>query len=1004
MFRARWGVWFALVGCLAVGACRFTSALPHGDLDLRCMSDECEQTPTVRALAEDIDSVERLIERDGSVVAKTPSVWGEARLAKHRREYEEQMAAQLTTFADSLQGYIARSDQAYLAEALSLASAAAPGQGASNNAQTLIPVVAPVTAPSGTTTPAATQTNVFQTPPFGFSNLSGLTFLDSSKKVTLEPAVHLDQMSRFLNHLQELRRINEGDDTADAPGYSLNLVRVPVSILPGRHTRRGHGAEITMTVTPQYGEELLPRTFRNLVMNDVKDLLGVPVFVIANTYRTLDQNADETISPGVGTARKVYTFKNLAQKSPAVQQMVKHLTGMPGDAAQVDVSHPLVRERMMIQAAKGQVHQAPTTINRRNRAPLSPTQVLPVIGDEAIDQIAHVLSADKNRHDHLMLDVFKFLGAELEPAYDVVSQPHMVQAWWATPGPHELALAIQRNDLAAVEAARGAFLTLIATPRPISPVTAGLAWAVAVESALLNERLNEDLHETAARRKCPCPSGEWLAFYGPNPPPEARKAFVEYVQCRWPIHVFALDPVTQDENLADVFSRRRETQLALSLAFVTGQISTSSFTRYARRLETDMSTIALHRTAAGFVHGDRHFGWRFAPRFQTPPFEGNLMTIVRDNIIGGPSSDADLLKAQIEPGLRECVAVVIMPSIVSEITIDTSSRWYKLTNTKHEEPSVARTVELSEAIKRMQTCAANVVDACRYRDGEVDRLLRRVDQLGAELALQTLHQQVPIENTLGGYAMFNSGMTDLAPQLYGYYGEPGVTPGRENVIFLVGDHFSVHETQVLAGNRTCRFQMLSRRVLQVTLPSDLNLTQDDAGHPVVDLHVATPYGVTGHVQVHYEPGPHLPKTTFTWAATPSYAVDYTVKTTTATPPATVAVLPTVLPFSGEYVVATPDAFATPSAAKLRLTLLRDGQILAVADDIDLIYEQATHRLFARGATLAKADAALVTALTTHVQNAGFPLAPTYELRGQLLLNGLSLHTVEGSMTVTLRKK
>ena len=59
--------------------------------------------------------------------------------------------------------------------------------------------------------------------------------------IALEPTVVEEQKARYLNALHELRRINEGDDTADSPGYSLNLVRLPVSILPGNRTDVGYG-------------------------------------------------------------------------------------------------------------------------------------------------------------------------------------------------------------------------------------------------------------------------------------------------------------------------------------------------------------------------------------------------------------------------------------------------------------------------------------------------------------------------------------------------------------------------------------------------------------------------------------------------------------------------------------------------------------------------------------------------------------------------------------------
>src|SRR5580692_9638595 len=76
--------------------------------------------PTVRALAYDVDKLEHHIELYGSVVTQTPSVWGQARMTKHRQEFEDQMYAELGNFAFSLQGSLARSDQAFFNEALAL--------------------------------------------------------------------------------------------------------------------------------------------------------------------------------------------------------------------------------------------------------------------------------------------------------------------------------------------------------------------------------------------------------------------------------------------------------------------------------------------------------------------------------------------------------------------------------------------------------------------------------------------------------------------------------------------------------------------------------------------------------------------------------------------------------------------------------------------------------------------------------------------------------------------
>src|ERR1019366_1069528 len=58
----------------------------------------CEK-PTIRALASDLDALESHIERYGSVVIQHPSVWGQARLTKHRQDFENEMYKEFPNFA-----------------------------------------------------------------------------------------------------------------------------------------------------------------------------------------------------------------------------------------------------------------------------------------------------------------------------------------------------------------------------------------------------------------------------------------------------------------------------------------------------------------------------------------------------------------------------------------------------------------------------------------------------------------------------------------------------------------------------------------------------------------------------------------------------------------------------------------------------------------------------------------------------------------------------------------
>src|SRR5262249_43508179 len=74
----------------------------------------------------------------------------------------------------------------------------------------------------------------------------------------LEPNITLDERADYISHLHRLRRINLGDDNADSAGYSLYLMRVPISIQPGDKTRQGFGAIANMTVRHDFGPRFLP--------------------------------------------------------------------------------------------------------------------------------------------------------------------------------------------------------------------------------------------------------------------------------------------------------------------------------------------------------------------------------------------------------------------------------------------------------------------------------------------------------------------------------------------------------------------------------------------------------------------------------------------------------------------------------------------------------------------------------------------------------------------------
>ena len=193
------------------------------------------------------------------------------------------------------------------------------------------------------------------------------------------------------------------------------------------------------------------------------------------------------------------------------------------------------------------------------------------------------------------------------------------------------------------------------------------------------------------------------------------------MKARWPIHVFALDPREQDQNVADASARRRELQLALSLGFVTGKIGVNSLTQFARTLETQIQTISLNRTSAGFSHGNDTFGWRFQPRVQALEAPGTLGAL--KETVCGVNPDADLANRKIEPGMREAVAIVIMPSFVPYVDFDIRTNWYKLTNPKNAAFTMKDSIRMSRAVTAMRNSRAQCAKCQHlYRDGELGRL------------------------------------------------------------------------------------------------------------------------------------------------------------------------------------------------------------------------------------------------------------------------------------------
>jgi len=951
-----------------------------------------ETDPCVDELAARLEWIEHRIDTHGSIVAKQPDVWGQSRLTRHRYEYEAQLHRQLGRFEERAHAAIRRSDQQYLGMALALQAAA--GRRRRGDDVVAVPEASVVNQigdllPSGNEGLGRDgQLVISRSAPFSQPGLPGAF---PEEPIGLEPTLHLDHLSRYLQHLQALRRVNEGDDSADAPGYALNLIRLPVSILPGSLTRRGYGAEITLSVAPQLDDNLLPRTFRNLVINDLVDTIAPALVHCINDADCL-QWAQTIEQARQGNSRQ----------SIVPQQRIMAAIESLGDRLPAIAPAP-----------------PPVTKSRRARLPLPGSQLADVAGVGPLARLivaTHTALAGHpvSRPCIELTDVRAFLTSELEAACDFLAVPAQQEIWQELAG-WQLADLIRGRQIAAVDAIRchafrrfGAADLADSTPPasattdhdaccspepaatpPCRTTTAALAWAILVESALLDARLAADIAATTPGGSgLPCLAGP---FFGPTPSAEARAVFADYVQRRWPIRVFALDPVIDEQNVEESFARRREAQIAMAVAFASGRTSAQALNRATRRLELDMATVSLNRTAVGFTHGADTFGWRFAPRVQPPPTRTGIGGWAET--LCGTSSDADLASRCLEPGIRECTAVIVMPSFIPRLSFDVHTNWFALAHPKDTEPDLHDTVKLARAVAAVRESAV-ACQACqhRYADGLLAQLLRRADQLEQELSLQTLAAKVPLENTAGGFELFDAGITDLAAELTGWYGAPGIDPQATTTLFLTGEGFSIHDTRLIAGGRPLSFRLLSREVMEVSIPPSVQplaqtscrvATAGDGPEPLplpspasaersattaatplcttvcngrklVDFHLATPYGVSSHLLVpvadNRQPGT-LGGLAF--VGSPTVALTFTAKAPRGSDVETAKVDAFFTASAPALEIAVPASFFPPAKPVLQLTLRQPGSetVAATLGSDDLAFDAARRRYVIAGENL-----------------------------------------------------
>jgi hypothetical protein len=210
----------------------------------------------------------------------------------------------------------------------------------------------------------------------------------------------------------------------------------------------------------------------------------------------------------------------------------------------------------------------------------------------------------------------------------------------------------------------------------------------------------------------------------------------------------------------------------------------------------------------------------------------------------------------IEPGQRECTALIEMPNFIPKIEFITVANWFRTSEVSDGQKSeLEKATNLGHRLVEAETALNNARVEGRYRPEEYQIAMNRIKQLRDLMPTQRLLVRVPFSGDHNDSRIFCSQGLQLRPALLGWHGKPP-EPGEESSLFLEGNNFSVHDTHVIAGGRAAKSVLISRHVLEITIAKDATPTPSVDGDPLLDINVATPNGVSNHLLIKMAPPRH----------------------------------------------------------------------------------------------------------------------------------------------------
>ena len=783
-------------------------------------------------VARDLTMLEDDIRRDGSITVKKPDVWGDGNLMASIQEYERLMSLGETSafnsrFSESVQAYIARSDQGEFLSATAIGAAIGGGTApavTSVSTQNILPTAIP-----GGSTPFALLT----TPTQGVAA--------PTKGVALEPTELDRERSTFIHANQALRRRMIGDDNSRAAGYGLYLFRIPVSVLPGRETTEGYSAVATLRAQLQVDHAHLRNTFPKMVIADLVEAL---------------------------TPRILNNWKDAKEYRKAIQLGI----------AKIGANNLTWQQRRILQTASYKTRieslQGTQTPGNRNLAQgLSSNNFTPasvpfnshstVYGDDAIDTLVdNAIEQFENSPDAQVLDqpkaeeIRQFLFATLEQTHNALKESQVFDANISTIAIAADAFVKGQYDQVGVYRAEW---NQSVSAYALNGVFESSSWLLALQSGIFDRNLKKilnDLQASGGNVGEHCAVSDNVQFYASDCP-EAVLHWETIIRQTFPLQVFNLDPIVEQQNAYDAFSRRREMQVALAFSVAKGtSLSADQKLKMSRKLALDEATIGLNRTAVAFAHGDDTFGWYFHPRIQTPPTEStNIGALARTIWSTGPTDNYDRKHRRLEPGIRDCEVLIAMPSFVTEVSFDVTTNWEKVARPGVTKRSYEEMIAQGGRLHRLRNCMQDPKNQNCYRPGDYGRLISRIDQLETMLGMQTHDVKLPYQYEQTGGGLFDSGKKQLRPTADYYYGLTYLDPALSQAdLFIAGKNFHPTLTHVIVGGSEQHIssgndsivEVISRELIRVRV-GKLNESLSDPGR--FEVRVATPAGMSNPLVV-----------------------------------------------------------------------------------------------------------------------------------------------------------